>query len=259
MQIAVSDIGFHQQLARLLRVPPADPGFWLALSAFLHQVAPFDTWVAMLFRTNSEPLVLDDQAVNRGDSGLFAAYREGLYVLDPFYQFCLQPLEPGIYRLDEVAPSCFRETEYFKRYFSLNVVADEVQYLVPAGEGRVVSLSLGASQTYDGTAVGALHLFAPWVLELMRQATRGLAQAVQSPSGRQAGLATRLRGRAAKLTERELEVATLILAGHSTKGLARALEISPDTAKAHRRNLYAKLGIGSQAELFLLLYGEDAA
>ena len=32
--------------------------------------------------------------------------------------------------------------------------------------------------------------------------------------------------------------------------MARLLAISAETVKVHRRNLYAKLGIASQAELF---------
>jgi DNA-binding CsgD family transcriptional regulator len=46
-------------------------------------------------------------------------------------------------------------------------------------------------------------------------------------------------------------VAVYILKGHSSKSLAREIDISPETVKIHRRNLYRKLGISSQSELFL--------
>ncbi len=52
------------------------------------------------------------------------------------------------------------------------------------------------------------------------------------------------------LTRREAEIAEAMLAGHSSKSMARLLAISAETVKVHRRNLYAKLGIASQAELF---------
>jgi DNA-binding CsgD family transcriptional regulator len=255
MHIAVSDPVFHQQLARLLAVAPSGEGFWAALTTFLRQSVCFDTWVALQFRTADSPWVLADLDVNQGDSELFAEYRHGLYVLDPFYQFCQEPIDAGLYRLDEVAPACFRETEYFKRYFSLNVVADEVQFLLPISREHVVSLSLGSKRAFTSNELGVLQLFSPWVLSLMRLAARAPEPRQQS-AVRRDDLSTRLRSRASGLTERELEVATLMLAGHPTKGIARALSISPDTAKAHRRNLYGKLGINSQAELFLLLYAE---
>jgi DNA-binding CsgD family transcriptional regulator len=52
------------------------------------------------------------------------------------------------------------------------------------------------------------------------------------------------------LTEREREITQLLLRGHSTKSIARTLAIAPGTVMVHKRNLFAKLGITSQYELF---------
>jgi DNA-binding NarL/FixJ family response regulator len=52
------------------------------------------------------------------------------------------------------------------------------------------------------------------------------------------------------LTEREREITQLLLRGHSVKSVARELAIAPGTVMVHKRNLFAKLGIGSQFELF---------
>ncbi|WP_404935493.1 hypothetical protein [Paraburkholderia sp. BL27I4N3] len=41
--------------------------------------------------------------------------------------------------------------------------------------------------------------------------------------------------------------------------MARQLGVSPAPAKVHRRNLYRKLSISSQATPFLLIMGEDLA
>lgn len=54
------------------------------------------------------------------------------------------------------------------------------------------------------------------------------------------------------LTEREREVAHMVLRGHSVKSTASQLSISPETVRMHRKNLYLKLNVGSQAELFAL-------
>jgi FixJ family two-component response regulator len=53
----------------------------------------------------------------------------------------------------------------------------------------------------------------------------------------------------AALTEREREVLDLLLAGNTSKEIARELEISPRTAEAHRGNLLRKFGVGSAKEL----------
>jgi DNA-binding NarL/FixJ family response regulator len=44
------------------------------------------------------------------------------------------------------------------------------------------------------------------------------------------------------LSERELEVLSLIAAGQSNKEIARRLEVSPNTVKTHVANLFTKLG-----------------
>ena len=52
------------------------------------------------------------------------------------------------------------------------------------------------------------------------------------------------------LTPREKEVVEFTLKGHSADAVGRILEISPGTVRIHRRNIYAKLRIRSQGELF---------
>ncbi|MDA7965336.1 helix-turn-helix transcriptional regulator [Ruegeria sp.] len=54
------------------------------------------------------------------------------------------------------------------------------------------------------------------------------------------------------LTQREQEVAQMILIGHSSNSISMCLDISLPTVKTHRRNIYTKLNISSQAELFNL-------
>lgn len=255
MQLNVADLAFHQRLGRLLSSVDS-AAFWPQLAAFLREQLDFDTWVAVLFRPGLPPLVLADSAVNYADDNLFADYMRGLYLLDPFYAFALKCATPGVYRLDEVAPDSFRDTEYCKHYFSRNVVTDELQFLLPLPQGTL-SLSLGSQHRFSDAEIGCCNLFAPWLLPLLRLAAHleeQLSQpAADSPrqSRQQLEETLRLRG-SPPLTKREVEVALLILGGHSTKGVARELDISLETAKVHRRNLYAKLGVSSQAALFLL-------
>ena len=52
------------------------------------------------------------------------------------------------------------------------------------------------------------------------------------------------------LSPREMEVAKLIFEGHSGNSIAANLDIAITTVKSHRKNMYKKLGIGSQQELF---------
>ena len=58
------------------------------------------------------------------------------------------------------------------------------------------------------------------------------------------------------LTKRENEVVRLLLRGHSSKSVARELGIAVETARVHRKNIYTKLGVASQGDLFALFISE---
>ncbi len=44
----------------------------------------------------------------------------------------------------------------------------------------------------------------------------------------------------------------MVLRGHSSDSIGRHFGITTGTVKVHRKNIYAKLGISSQSELFSL-------
>jgi DNA-binding CsgD family transcriptional regulator len=52
----------------------------------------------------------------------------------------------------------------------------------------------------------------------------------------------------AGLTQREVEVLSLLPRGHSNAQIAEALFVSPRTVQTHLSNLYAKLGVSGRAE-----------
>jgi DNA-binding CsgD family transcriptional regulator len=256
MMFSVADLAFHQRLGLLID-KLGEASLWPALVKLLREVAQFDTWVVMLFRADQAPLVLADHGANLADADLFSGYRRTFYQIDPFYSFSQGDLTPRVYRLDEVAPDSFRESAYFRQYFAHNVVEDEVQFLLPIKGQGILSLSLGNRRRFLDEEIGAFQLFSPWIIPLMRKGLQFDALMMQSLAQPVADRATRIEDAlrqlgAPRLTEREVQVALLVLCGHSTKAVAQQLGISLDTAKVHRRNLYAKLGVSNQAGLFLL-------
>jgi DNA-binding CsgD family transcriptional regulator len=52
------------------------------------------------------------------------------------------------------------------------------------------------------------------------------------------------------LTNRERQIAKLVITGHSSQSAADSLNISPGTERVHRAKLYAKLKLRSNSELF---------
>jgi DNA-binding NarL/FixJ family response regulator len=77
-------------------------------------------------------------------------------------------------------------------------------------------------------------------------ATRGL-DALITMLRRRVYAAARVPPDGLALTDRELEIILLLAAGHSVPEMAALLEISPHTVENHKRHLYAKLGVGTQA------------
>lgn len=62
------------------------------------------------------------------------------------------------------------------------------------------------------------------------------------------------------LTAREIEIATLASRGLTTRDMARAVGITPNTVKKHMKSLYRKLGVASRAELSsTLLHGPQTS
>ena len=56
------------------------------------------------------------------------------------------------------------------------------------------------------------------------------------------------------LTDRERQVARLVVSGHSTREVAQALWLSPWTVQDHLKKVFAKLGVGSRAEMTSRLF-----
>jgi DNA-binding CsgD family transcriptional regulator len=53
-----------------------------------------------------------------------------------------------------------------------------------------------------------------------------------------------------EITARETDIIELMLKGHAAKSMAAVLNIEEGTVTNHKRNIYAKIGVHSQAQLF---------
>lgn len=233
-----------------------DPSFWLSLSRLLKTHVGFHTWMAVVFSSARPAVVLAVSGEEEGSNEqLLRDYCQSLYQLDPFYIALCEKRHCGLYRLDDVAPDCFTETEYFRRYFKRNVVTDEVQYNIEIGADCTICLSLGSRQAYDARDMAMLTMIQSWLLPLMRQRMH-FENTLSSPRSQPEMFRFSLLLDNARLTDREREVSQLMLSGCSVKSIARRLDISIETVRSHKRNLYQKLGVNTQAELFSLFWSQ---
>ncbi|MEH6576988.1 MAG: helix-turn-helix transcriptional regulator [Amphritea sp.] len=189
------------------------------------------------------------------------SYMTGAYLIDPFYDFCSKSQAPGFYRLRDVAPDDFFNSDYFKNYYVHTGLRDEIGLFIQVDEDFNVGISFGLFEgdpELSSDDIDRLKLVEPLILELCNkhwQTSRLKSLFSQTEIKNSKVFGTHLKNAFINfgrdhLSVREREVIRLILKGHSSKSVARELNISPDTVKVHRKNFHYKLGISSQGELF---------
>lgn len=259
---------WHPALADAIRELDG-PRFAPALARALRQVAPFDHTVIFGYRGEERPLDLYDDFGPQKRDIFVTVYQAGPYLLDPFFHASRNQVAPGLYRMRDLAPDRFYQSEYYRSYYVRTGLAEEIGFFLATGDGARVVISLmraGHSQAFSAREMAALHAVAPVVIVAAERHWRGLAQRFDSAPETPPAEAALRQAFAAfgrhRLTQREGEVVALVLRGHSSEAIAAELGIAAGTVKIHRKNIYAKLGIGSQAELFSMflasLSGERA-
>jgi DNA-binding CsgD family transcriptional regulator len=229
-------------------------------SAFGHLVSIESVMISLEHRDRPPQLLYQRGIPEKYRESIIDRYFSGGYLLDPFCLAVEQGLAEGFYHLEEIAPDNFFDSEYYKTYYLKAGSSEDSFYIVDTGHATKVSVSL--FQGFGGESLRAeqlnlLRAVEPLVREFIREfGRRGLQHSAVSEGGRD-DLKQRVQSAFEHfgcdlLTEREREVAHMVLRGHSVKSTASQMSISPETVRMHRKNLYLKLEIGSQSELFAL-------
>lgn len=246
-----------------------DAGCPAALAALLRSVAPYSYTVVFGFSGAARPLDLHDDFPPDKRRIFVSDYQAGPYLLDPF--FLASTRIEGLHRMRDLAPDRFYQGEYFRNYYIRTGLAEEIGFFTPVGHGATVVLSLmRADKPFGAREFRSLQALLPVVQGIVTRHWADLSTRFHAPppapqepaSG--AGIEQRFLGFGQGiLTRREREVVEFTLKGHSADAVGRLLGISPGTVRIHRRNIYAKLRITSQGELFsrfiATLTGQTAA
>ncbi len=246
-----------------------DSTFLEHLAAALNRLTPIESMMISLERKGLPPQLLHQQGIpsdHRDD--IINRYFSRGYLLDPFCLAVENGLAEGFYHLSEIAPDDFFSSEYYKTYYLKSGAVEDCYYIVDLDRQSKISLSMfqGLSTAhFSAEQLALMRAVEPMVRELVRRfgTTGGMPYRLAEvgleipPSTSQVSLNQQIEAAfmnfgSPLLTVREREIAHLILRGHSVKSTARVLNISPETVRMHRKNLYTKLQISSQAELFSL-------
>lgn len=234
------------------------PALPLSLTDLLRQVAPFTYSVIFGYSGSDRPIDLFDDFPPDKRKVFVTDYQSGPYLLDPLYLAAVRPVASGLYRLREMAPDRFYQGEYYRNYYAQTGLAEEIGYIVDLPDRCVLVLSLmRAEKPFSHKEFRALAEVFPTVAAVARRHWANLGQQFGQTAGTAGQNMQRRRvahglGHFGEgiLTPREREVAEFTLKGHSAESAGQILGISPGTVRIHRRNIYSKMRINSQGELF---------
>ncbi|MBV7470798.1 helix-turn-helix transcriptional regulator [Aeromonas sp. sif0611] len=232
------------------------PAFAAALMRLIQQQVAFDC--ALLLGVGQRPIYLHDN-LSHQRALLFDRYLTSHFSQDPFMQALQDGLPAGVWTLAQVSKGRL-DPEYRHHFYQATGWQEEVGLILPVRDGFTLMLFLGRldkRQALRPDERARLEALFPLVHSLCRQQWREavplLAQNPARPDG--ADLKTTVEQAIASvggesLTHRERQVASLLLQGLDTEGIAAELGIGCGTVKNHRKHLYGKLRLGSRAELF---------
>ncbi|MBT8077154.1 MAG: helix-turn-helix transcriptional regulator [Gammaproteobacteria bacterium] len=208
------------------------------------------------FHGDASPDVLHHTIEPAGAKHYLERYLAGPYLLDPLYQLAIAERKPSLCRFRDAQPDRFRSSEYYRKYCERTHLLDEMDFIARVSESTTAVLVVARRDSlFSKREINRLHLIEATVLATVRAIWEEWAAGTE---GADDGMHARLtqsfeRFGEGVLTDRERQISQLLLRGHSSKSIARELDIAPGTVMVHKRNLFAKLGISSQYGLFSLL------
>jgi DNA-binding CsgD family transcriptional regulator len=245
---------YSQHLEKLIPAAGSDR-FPRMLVDMLQALVTCQDATIVLYPETGLPIIEYFQVPQQGGRSTLDNFVRGAFLLDPYYLAATREGQFGVFRLRDLSPQGFRDSEYYKTWYRNCGYQDECGYLLPVGAASFVNIALGKTK--------ARARFTRRELQILEDILPTVQVLCQSHWGDLAGPAKGINFRArlntalecfgsSLLTDREGQVINLVLHGHSTRNVAEKLSISVETVKLHRKHAYAKLEVRSQAELFYL-------
>lgn len=234
-----------------------EPHFAKALTDAIRSVVPFEYTVIFAYHRDSRPIDVYHNFPAAKRQVMVDAYQEGPYLLDPFYLNSMAPTTSRLVRLRDLAPDRFYQAEYFRNYYVQTGLAEEIGFIIDVGQDvSVVISAMRAHKVFSVRQFRELQAIVPFVDACARRHWGGLVSRFSNDPASQGPRLSRLIDESFQrfgrnlLTSREAEIVEYTLKGYSAESTGLALGIATGTVRIHRRNIYGKLGVGSQGELF---------
>lgn len=229
------------------------------LTRTIQKVVSIDGAIALAGEYQARPEVIYDGLLAHDRDVFYDVYMKGAYLLSPYFRQLQQGLSPGLYRLLDIAPDDFVHSQYYQKYYFAASVVDELLLLFRPVDQIGIWISIYRSEgsvSFTEEERQRLALLEPilrqCVLRHYSEHDVMLDDAQESRDNYQHVVRVQQHFASDVLTQREQQIMQLMLQGHSSKSAAKALDISPETERVHRKNIYAKLSVTSQVELLVM-------
>lgn len=204
------------------------------------------------YSKNNHPVFLDDSTMTETDE----IYCHSAYLLDPMYDVIHNQHHDELVTLESLVTEDFCNTRYYDTFYQRLGWSNETNIIIGTTPDTKICIVYTTKDNLSST-VSAIQALMPYLSSIKAaiQTHESVARSFRKNQiienvdiSYSKNLTSRLDFY--QLTKREKEIVTLILEGMSSIAIADKCFVSQGTIKNHRKNIYRKLNVKSQAELF---------
>lgn len=228
--------------------------FYSKVDTSIRQISPVSNFKVWCYPKSKNPAML----AGLNEPEFDQLYSEYAYQLDPFYDVIKQQQNKALVTLDSITRHDFESSTYYDRFYQRIGWKNETNLIVSLSDERTICLSYTANEVSIHRLNSELRPY----LESIRSAIQkheALVSTILTVENDTHDLATNHNPQLEAqnqimeqfgLTKREKEVVQYILQGLASANIAERCFVSEGTIKNHRKNIYRKLNIHSQRDLF---------
>ena len=248
---------WNRDISRAIAALGTDQFFPAMIRAILGQVKA-DFPQVWLYHRELPPRILYHEIPKHAVQKQIDHYVDGPYAEDPFYRTSIQQPRAKIYRMSRITMGKLQQSDYYRDYYDDTGTVDEIAFLAKLRGGNVINLDimrLPRDGEFSDQEYESLYVLADLISALIKCHCEhdhcAITHLIPSGIEYQIDLAIRTFG-ASLLSNREKDVLELMLRGYTTGAAAQKLGIALETLRRHRANMYRKLDVNSQTDLFSL-------
>ncbi|RDL45546.1 hypothetical protein DN730_00385 [Marinomonas piezotolerans] len=192
------------------------------------------------------------------DPELDQLYCDFAYQLDPFYDVINQHQNKALVTLDSITRHDFESSAYYDRFYHKIGWKNEANLIVSLNDERTICLAYTADKTPIHQLNSELRPYLESIKSAIQKHEALLSTILTIDDDHHPSITHQSTNLTAQerfmdqfgLTKREKEVVRYILQGLASASIAEKCFVSEGTIKNHRKNIYRKLCIHSQRDLF---------